>query len=80
MWRRLRVALATPLFLASTVAIFMFIGSNEEVLYIYCQRLDSKGLCDWQTGFCRKSGKGETDGRESWWRGRGQMETGEKRV
>ena len=59
MWRRLRVALATPLFLASTVAIFMFIGSNEEVLYIYCQRLDSKGLCDLQTGFCRKVGERE---------------------
>ena len=25
-------------------------------------------------------GKGETDGRESWWRDRGQMETREKRT
>jgi len=44
MWRRLRVALATPLFLASTVAIFMFIGSNEEVLYIYWQRFFVEGV------------------------------------
>ena len=38
MWRRLRVALSTPLFIASTIAIFMFIGSTEEVLYVYVDR------------------------------------------
>jgi len=47
MWRRLRVALATPLFTASTVSIFMFIGSSEEILYIYWQRFFVEG---WKSG------------------------------
>jgi len=44
MWRRFRVALSTPLFLASTWAIFMFIGSSENVLYLYVDRFFGEGL------------------------------------
>jgi len=44
MWRRLRVALSTPLFIASTIAIFMFIGSTEEVLYVYVDRFFGEGV------------------------------------
>lgn len=44
MWRRFRVALSTPQFIASTVAIFMFIGSSEDVLYVYTDRFFGEGV------------------------------------
>jgi len=43
MWRRFRVALSVPLFTASTFGIFMFIGSSEDVLYVYWQRFFVEG-------------------------------------
>jgi len=44
MWRRLRIFLATPPYIASTVGIFMFIGSHEEIGKIYFTRFFVDGL------------------------------------
>lgn len=43
MWRRFRVMLSVPLFVASTFGIFMFIGSTEDILYVYLQRFFVEG-------------------------------------